>query len=487
MEEVSDCRWDSVSVTFGATVDDDGVHSSRYDFCGYYTIEEDDDICEEYGSECQPLPEPITSMENTMLVKFQTDSSTIEGRGFKAHWELGCGGTYIQPGRIVSPYYPNPYPKSKSCQYHINGVKELETAQAFIALAFEDFILGGADANCSNVFVEVYDGKGTDDELLLRACGTNMPPEVHSTADHMLIVFQTDGNAEDKGFAANFDFLKVGCGGFYNASTDGAIISPAFPEPYPSNLDCFYYIVADNGYILTLEFMFFELEDDGDCDYDFVKVFYSDRADEAALVGTYCGMFPDATIPPGKFISPDRYITVELFTDDSFNGGGFTADYRQLKKEEVCGETIIRPSGTITSPEYPSNYGADLHCQWHLQVRAGVLIEINFTDFMLEHSDGCMNDYVELYDGKTDQSHVIGRYCGYGQDHDVPRGIIKGSTNLMTVKFVTNDFIETKGFTANFEGTEEGCGGVLKATSGVVHSPNYPSPYPNDANCEEWF
>ena len=303
-------------------------------------------------------------------------------------------------------------------------------------------------------------------------CGNDDQPSVHSTAGNMLIVFQTDGNENDRGFSATFDFMTYGCGGFYEATEPGAIMSPSFPEPYPENLDCFYYITADPGFILELYFTFFEIEEDDDCDYDYVNVFYSDHADPTAKVGKYCGIYPELNVPLRKFISPDRYITVEFHTDDTFNEGGFTADYRQLKSSSICGETFVKPQGTFASPNYPSNYGADLSCEWHIQVGAGLIVELTFTDFMLEHSDGCKNDYVEVYNGKTDASHVLGRYCGYGQDHDVPPDVIRGTNNQLTVKLVTNDFIETKGFQATFGGGEEGCGGTLHGATGAVHSPN---------------
>ena len=53
--------------------------------------------------------------------------------------------------------------------------------------------------------------------------------------------------------------MTYGCGGFYDATEPGAIMSPSFPEPYPENLDCFYYITADPGFILELYFTFFEI------------------------------------------------------------------------------------------------------------------------------------------------------------------------------------------------------------------------------------
>ena len=43
------------------------------------------------------------------------------GRGFKAHWEIGCGGTYTEPGVIMSPYFPDTYPTEKARAFHLTA------------------------------------------------------------------------------------------------------------------------------------------------------------------------------------------------------------------------------------------------------------------------------------------------------------------------------------------------------------------------------
>ena len=44
--------------------------------------------------------------------------------------------------------------------------------------------------------------------------------------------------------------------------------------------------------------------------------------------------------------------------------------------------------------------------------------------------------------------------------------------------------IEFKGFQAEYDGELEGCGGVIRKTSGSLHSPQYPDDYPENMHCE---
>ena len=72
-------------------------------------------------------------------------------------------------------------------------------------------------------------------------------------------------------------------------------------------------------------------------------------------------------------------------------------------------------SGMLSSPNYPSNYGNDLHERKTIQVAKGNIIHIHFTDFELESPDQV--DYVEVTDGDgTLLGHFGARH--YGAAHN---------------------------------------------------------------------
>ena len=54
-------------------------------------------------------------------------------------------------------------------------------------------------------------------------------------------------------------------------------------------------------------------------------------------------------------------------------------------------------SGSLSSPNFPSNYHNDLHERKTIEVAKGNIINIHFTDFELEKPDEV--DYVEITDG----------------------------------------------------------------------------------------
>ena len=64
-----------------------------------------------------------------------------------------------------------------------------------------------------------------------------------------------------------------------------------------------------------------------------------------------------------------------------------------------CGETFTSPTGTLSSPNYPSNYPNKRECVYKIVVGVNMQIKLNFTDFQLEYSATCSYDYVEIRSG----------------------------------------------------------------------------------------
>ena len=67
----------------------------------------------------------------------------------------------------------------------------------------------------------------------------------------------------------------------------------------------------------------------------------------------------------------------------------------------VCGGTISGQSeGSISTPSYPSNYGANLTCEWTITVDPAMNIKVDIRGFETEHpdenSDCTTVDYLEV-------------------------------------------------------------------------------------------
>ncbi|XP_063167094.1 membrane frizzled-related protein [Candoia aspera] len=189
-----------------------------------------------------------------------------------------------------------------------------------------------------------------------------------------------------------------------------------------------------------------------------------------------------------------------------------------------CGGRLGGPEGSFTSPNYPDPYPPNILCRWHIQVKVGMVIQLQVEALDVEASDLCFYDRLEIYEEPDTTSLWDGstRYCG-----TVAPATINTNSNQMQVVFVSDDNIAPSGFTARYrailpsekncswdeffcdqglcllpafvcDGHQEcqdkrdesncstkhtGCGGTLTSLEGQFFSPNYPKPYPHLQIC----
>lgn len=68
-----------------------------------------------------------------------------------------------------------------------------------------------------------------------------------------------------------------------------------------------------------------------------------------------------------------------------------------------------------------------------------------FNVSQIERHDSCAYDYLEVRDGNSENSPLLGRFCGYDKPDD-----IKTSSNHLWMKFVSDGSVNKAGFAANF-------------------------------------
>ncbi|XP_029576447.1 inactive serine protease PAMR1 isoform X3 [Salmo trutta] len=131
--------------------------------------------------------------------------------------------------------------------------------------------------------------------------------------------------------------------------------------------------------------------------------------------------------------------------DDFFIRGRFCTDCRQGWAGgdcKTCGGVIRRAQGHIMLESYPIN----AHCEWRVQVERGENVELRFSMLSLEPDHNCHYDYVELRDGDSLSSPVIGRFCG----NELPPPI-RTSGSKLHVLFVSDGYNNFDGFFAAFQ------------------------------------
>ncbi|CAG9771064.1 unnamed protein product [Ceutorhynchus assimilis] len=142
-----------------------------------------------------------------------------------------------------------------------------------------------------------------------------------------------------------------------------------------------------------------------------------------------------------------------------------------------CGRSFQTKTGTFSSPPIdPNSALPSASCEWRISATPGEKIILNITSMDIVKSTNCSSDYLEVRDGYSKKSKLMGRYCGRGDIFD-----LRTESNRMLVTYVTENPKEENNFVANFEVV---CGGELQLDSeGYLASPNYPYDYQPNKEC----
>ena len=107
--------------------------------------------------------------------------------------------------------------------------------------------------------------------------------------------------------------------------------------------------------------------------------------------------------------------------------------------------------GFFTTPNYPSPYPTNTTCVWTIVTAPGDTIELKFEEFHLENSGDCLFDYVDIRDGRSLISPLIGRFCS--SQIIAP---INSPGNSLLVRFKSDSNVSEKGFRASWRRVSHG-------------------------------
>ncbi|CAH1775425.1 unnamed protein product [Owenia fusiformis] len=441
MESHSSCNYDYLEIRNG------GYHSSP--LIGKYC-----------GTQIEPI---IRSDSNRMYLKMVTDSSQ-SARGFQIYYDgttSGCGGSLTTPtGSFVSPNYPLAYGHNAECYWTITVARG-----STINLVFVDFDIE-THGTCAYDYVQVKE-KDINGNELGRFCGESAPNPLTSVTNQLWVKFRTDVSEAGRGFHASYFSI---CN---NRLTDfrGVIESPNFPDPYPHDRNCTWVIEASIGNTVNVSFSHFALEDHSNCRYDFVE--FRDGEDASATsLGKYCG---ENMLPP-DIASTGQYLYIQFVSDSSVASNGFRLEYVM----NGCGGDLTGPTGELSSPNYPNPYPNRRECLWKITVEIGMRVELSIDDFDLESHSECNYDVLEVYGGRDDLAPLLTKLCH--TQTTVQK--VTATGNTMFLRFKSDVSQAGKGFHATYRALTGGCGGNFSTPTGTIVSPNYPSAYPSNTDCE---
>uniref|UniRef100_A0A672HTS6 Cubilin (intrinsic factor-cobalamin receptor) n=1 Tax=Salarias fasciatus TaxID=181472 RepID=A0A672HTS6_SALFA len=406
-------------------------------------------------------PSVINSLSNQLYIKLRTDS-TVNMGGFLASYTTKCTNVTIvaHRGAIETLNFPSDYPPNSRCSWTIQA-----TAGNTISYTFTAFQVEGLMA-CSVDYLKLYDGPSEAAPLIGTFCGASPPPAGSSSGSTLTAVFRSDHTVSHGGF--QMIWSQNGCGDELTGSR-GTFSSPGYPNKYPGNSECIWYISTSPGTSITLTIHEFDVEFHTDCNSDVLEV-YGGPDLSAPVLAKLCSQ----TLQPMQVSSTGFQITVRFKSDASVSGRGFNASWAEVTGG--CGGPVTAPSGEIHSPSYPASYPSNVDCSWVISVDSSHRVLLNFTDLDIEIHSNCSWDYVAVHDGPSSSSPLLARVCGLSAPP------IVSTQNIIYVRFRSDSSRNHRGFRATFSET---CGASLTAddAGGAIASPRYPAKYPHHQNC----
>ena len=76
----------------------------------------------------------------------------------------------------------------------------------------------------------------------------------------------------------------------------------------------------------------------------------------------------------------------------------------------ACGGSFTTPNGILTSPSYPDNYPDNADCVYTISQPTGTVIVLTFHSMDIFYHQ--CNDYLEIRDGSSAASPLLGKLCG---------------------------------------------------------------------------
>jgi hypothetical protein len=178
-----------------------------------------------------------------------------------------------------------------------------------ITLYFIEFDLGAGDV------LRIYDGETTSAPLLGEYTGSTLPAQHTSTGNKMLIHLLTDASGHGSGFKAEFfsDYPTY-CTGLTTLTDPVATFDDGSGSfHYSPGATCMFKIEPANAGEITVNFNYFETEEDKDV----VKVF-----DGTTPLGTFSG-----SDIPGPFVCTNGYVFITWSSNSTTQLPGWEISY----------------------------------------------------------------------------------------------------------------------------------------------------------------
>ncbi|XP_048581018.1 bone morphogenetic protein 1 isoform X2 [Nematostella vectensis] len=344
---------------------------------------------------------------------------------------------------LYSPDFPNASPLSRTCSWQISAPNGKH-----VAIQSMEINVGGVEWECTQGYLEIWDGCGADRFLVEKICSTRFQSEQRylwvSTGSCVIIKFNSAGGSKNKFFLRTTHTSKS-CNKVLKDQNSGKLTTvEALPAEQP---ECIWIIAVPRNRIELKFVEEFKIRGNGaDCKDDSLRI-QDGRFSSSQLLGIFCGH-----TRPYPVFSTEPYIRVTLQSTESriVSGNHFSAKYAMIDKRpsilgNYCNSDMIMttPHGAFVSPGYPDQYPHLIRCVWKIHVSSGFKISFRFRDFDIQGDSMECQDYVEIFDGLASWAPIKGRYCG----KDIPP-VLRSVSNKLRVVFTSDKDYAGRGFEA---------------------------------------
>lgn len=268
------------------------------------------------------IDDTVAATGNTMYIRYVAEPAN-RGSGFKLNYQdqtTVCSNVVRTNGRdsgvAISPNFPGKYPNNVRCSYAITVPFD-----SVIHYYFETFDTG------SNDILTIDDGLTRNARKM---SGRGMGFSGVSKQNILTMVFETDDTEQHPGFRMiystrsdsmlpndhAYSYLIVNED--YDEGNPLSLLSPGFPNIYPTDFDFLWYFETTPSSGFNFEFHKMEIDRS-----DFVNIFSSIGTNPDHLIATVNGQSDSGVM----WHVNNHNATVWFYTDDKFGGQGFILNY----------------------------------------------------------------------------------------------------------------------------------------------------------------
>ncbi|XP_074102356.1 protein tolkin-like [Cotesia typhae] len=267
--------------------------------------------------------DPIGPMADSVLkAKSLTPSDTDIAAANLLHRCCSCKKNFYEPsGAFEQPKNDKneTFDNFERCEWRIRAA---EGERIQLNISSLDIL---NSYNCLLDYLEVRNGHHPNSEVLARYCG-KIDQAIVIASNILLVTWvKISLHNTSSSFKAKY---KTICGNFVDLNYDTAynFESSNFPEPYQPNKQCHWNFSAPENYKISINFIFFKIEESENCIKDYIRIIDGNDFDNL-LLGTFCGVKNYL-----KINSTENRLNVLFSSDSQIQEVGFSATVTAVLK-----------------------------------------------------------------------------------------------------------------------------------------------------------